>query len=167
MIARGYIIAAALAAAAVGGWTAQGWRLGAKADRVAAAQSAAVAAANASALAVQKKLDSERDAHAERLSEIDKDYTKKLKEANAETNRLATCVDNGTCGLRVNVVRTACPSEVPGTGAAGSVDSGAGSALTPEAQRAYFSLRAGIVSAETKLAACQSTLSENVKPAQR
>lgn len=167
MINKLYIYAAAAAITFGAGWTANGWRMGSKLDALKAAQSQAVAAANASALALQKTLDNERDGKALELAAIDANYTKQLGEANHETNRLQRCIDNGTCGLRVNTVRTACPSAVPGTPATGRVDSGAGSELAADARQDYFSLRAGVIRQHAKLAACQESLRVNTRPAQR
>lgn len=162
-----YVYAAAIAITFGAGWTANGWRMGSKLDAFKAQQSEAVAAANASALALQKTLDNERDGKAKELAAIDGKYTGQLKEANDETNRLQRCIDNGTCGLRINTIRTACPSAVPGTSAAASVDSGAGTELAPAARQDYFSLRSGLNRQRAKLAACQESLSVNTRPAQR
>lgn len=153
-----YVAAGVLAATFGAGWFAQGWRLDAKADRVARVQAEAMATANASALALQKTLDNERDAQAQRLAVIDDEQTKNLKAANDETKRLATCVANGTCGLRVNVIGPACAGAVPQAQSGGGLDSGTGARLAPAAERGYFALRDGIANAQTKLAACQASL---------
>lgn len=167
MINKLYIYAAAAAITFGAGWAVNGWRMGSKLDAFKAEQSQAVAAANASALALQKTLDNERDGKALELAAIDGKYTGQLKEATDETNRLQRCISNGTCGLRVNTIRAACPSAVPGAPAAVSVDIGAGTELAPAARQDYFSLRTGINRQAAKLAACQESLSVNTRPAQR
>lgn len=167
MLSKAAIYAAVAALVFGAGWTANGWRLGAKLDAYKAEQAGAVATANASALALQKRLDNERDGRAVELAAIDTLHAGQLKKEQDETKRLRTCIDNGTCGLRVNTIGPACPSAVPGPADSGSVDTGAGTRLTPAAERDYFSLREGLARQRNKLAACQDALTVNSRPAQR
>jgi hypothetical protein len=111
------------------------------------------------ALVLQQERDQARADLAARLSDIDTAESKKLKESENENNRLRDCLRRGTCGLRIAAV---CPantgSVVSAARPGGSVDSGAGAGLTTQAEQDYFVLRAGISSAQRKLAACQASL---------
>lgn len=151
--------AAALAVSFGAGWAVNGWRVGAQVDKIKADQSAALATANRSALVLQQRLDAERDGKAAELAAIDAKGAKALRDAQNENDRLQRCIAAGTCGLRVNVVRGACPAgDVPGTAPAGGVDLGAGAELAPAARQDYFTLRGSIERAGAKLTACQASL---------
>lgn len=151
--------AAALAVSFGAGWAVNGWRVGSQVDKLKADQSAALATANRSALVLQQRLDAERDGKAAELAAIDAKGAKALKGAQDENDRLQRCIAAGTCGLRVNVVRSACPaSDVPGTAATGGVDSGTGIELAPAARQDYFTLRNALGRVGAKLDACQSSL---------
>lgn len=150
---------AALVAAFGAGVVVQGWRGGAEIDRLRAQHSGAVATANRTALVLQRRLDDERNAAAERLAQIDSTGTAKLREAQYETNRLQRCIADGTCGLRVRTVERACSAgDVSGAATPGRVDARAGTELAPDARSAYFDLRAGLNRMQAKLAACQDSL---------
>jgi hypothetical protein len=114
------------------GWVVKGWQVGAADTKQLEAQNRAMVRA------VERGIESDAEAQTQ------------LEKANAETNRLRACIRNGTCGLRVNVLPSACP------GAA--VDSGTGARLTPDAEQAYYSLRDGLAKLQGKLQACQQRL---------
>ena len=150
---------AALLAAFGAGWTVNGWRVGAKVDRIKAEQSAAVATANRSALVLQQRLHAEQESKAAELAAIDAAGQTRLRSAQDENDRLQRCIAAGTCGLRVNVVRSACPAgSVPGAAAASGVDFGAGTELASDARQDYFTLRNGLGRVHAKLDACQQAL---------
>lgn len=150
---------AALLAAFGAGWAVNGWRVGAEVDRLKSEHAASVATANRSALVLQQRLDAERDRQAAELAAIDAAGQARLRSAQDENDRLQRCIADGTCGLRVNVTRGACPAgTVPGAAPTSSVDSGAGAELTPDARRNYFALRNGLGRVHAKLDACQDAL---------
>ncbi len=84
-------------------------------------------------------------------------HLKELQHAQRETNQLRDCVRDGTCGLRINAVCPAATGRLEEPSAAG-LDPGTGARLAPSAERAYFALRDGIDSAQSKLSACQDEL---------
>lgn len=152
------IAGAALAGAFTAGLMVSNWRNGARLADLKAEYAQQVAAAARGTLAAQRALDDVRDAQAARVAKIDADQTELLRLANDETERLRSCIADGTCGLRI---RTQCPAtaaSVPGTPTSARVDSGAGADLAPDARQNYFALRSAIVNTERKLAACQDIL---------
>ena len=152
------IVAALLAASAGAGWTTAVWRKNAEIAVLQAQQANAIAVANSAALALQQERDIASNALAKRLMDIDMTGVTALKKAQNETDRLRTCVRDGTCGLRIAAVcqGTAIGSVVPSTPADTRVDSGAGARLTLEAEQDYFDFRADIRRVQAKLTACQS-----------
>lgn len=141
------------------GWAANGWRLDARIKSINADHANAVTDANERVRVAQADLQTERDRKTDQVAVIDVEQTVQLRKAQNETDRLRTCVANGTCGLRVNVVGPAnCPANVPITDATSSVDHGAGARLAPDAEQAYWGLRVGMMRAQAKLTACQQTL---------
>lgn len=111
------------------------------------------------ALALQQERDKARDDLATALSSIDTRQNAKLKDAENENSRLNSCLRRGTCGLRVAAVCPIPGSVMPTAATGGGVDSGAGARLDAGAEPAYLAVRSGINRVQTKLAACQQSLS--------
>lgn len=140
------------------GWAINGWRLGAELQALKATHAEERAAdATAAGLDLAAKVK-ERDALAQRLADIDAEGSAALRKANDETERLRTCVRNGTCGLRI---AAHCPPSVatgPGSAKSPGVDIGAAPVLDPALEQNYFALRTNIIGGEAKLTACQTSL---------
>jgi prophage endopeptidase len=136
--------ALALAAACAAGWAANGWRLNAKHTEQDLARTKEAL-----------RLIEQRDALGERLAAQNDKHLEELGKAQYETNRLRTCLADGTCGLRI--VEGACPA-MPGPSASSGVDSGTGAGPSTVAGQAYIALREGIDLTEAKLNACQVEL---------
>lgn len=142
------VVAAGLVVSFGGGFTVSNWRASGQLAALKADHAQALAANIATTLAAQKKLDI-------RIGAIDTKETEALRVANAETDRLRTCIADGTCGLRI---RAQCPAtSVPRPGGA-RVGAGAGPELATDARQDYFTLRAAMTATERKLSACQSIL---------
>ena len=155
------IIALAIAAAsALGGWTANGWRLGAEIQALEAKHANAVADAEAETNRRLIALTNERDAKATRLASVDAKYTAQLTKARHENKTLAHRLAAGTTGLRIAATCPASPAQGTGAAESSSLDSPAGAVLDASAKRAYSALRDGITTTETTLAACQKSLAE-------
>ena len=95
------------------------------------------------------------------LAAIDDKHTKELQSAKQESDDLRDAVDDGAKRLLIQTRASAnnnCPG-VPGAASSTSVGAGAGAELDQEAERAYYNLRSGIDSAESKLATCPKMLS--------
>jgi len=115
------------------------------------------------ALSNAKKLQDDSDALRDQLAAKDKEYTKQLQDAHSETNTLRDCIDNGSCGLRV---QAKCPASatkpatqvLPGPATPASVGNDAGPELTADARQAYYSLRDGIATVTKQLAYCQAAV---------
>lgn len=153
------IMTLALAVSFGAGWLGNGWRYDAQLQKIRADQAQALNTANSAVVQTQKRLDAERDEHASELAQLDAAGTSNLRKMHEENTRLRTCIDRGTCGLRVNVVRRACSAgDLPGAAETSRVDSGDGAELSPDARQAYFALREALGRVEIKLAACQSSL---------
>ena len=150
----GAVVAGAFAAGAV----VSNWRSDKQIAELKAEYARQVSAAASDTLTVQRALNHARDAQAKREAAIDTDQTEKLRLANAETDRLRTCIADGTCGLRIRTACPATPSDVPRATPGARVDSGAGTELAPDARQYYFALRGAIAASERKLAACQDIL---------
>lgn len=149
------LAAGALVAAFVGGWTVNGWRANAAADKKALQD--VKTAVDARTLA-----EGQRDALAARLRAADDLHAAKLQEAQNETNRLRDRVSAGPVRLLVAAKCPAAPN-LPQAASAPGVDSGTGAELDASARLAYFALRDGIDRVEAKLAACQAELSERAR----
>lgn len=140
----------ALAAACAAGWAANGWRLGAQRseEELARAQEAL-------------RLIEQRDALGAELAAQNDKNLKELGKAKNETNRLRTCIADGSCGLRI--VEGACPA-MPGPAASPGLDSGAGAGPSATVGQAYIALREGIDLAAAQLNACQVELKARSAP---
>ena len=151
------LLFAILSGFALFGWTAATWRKDAQIATIKNEHATELAAATSQALALQQERDAARSTLAAKLSTVDAEGVRALKKAQNETDRLRTCVRNGTCGVRVEAT---CPpasgSVLPSTATNSGVDSGAGARLTPEAEQDYFNLRTDIKRVQTKLSACQA-----------
>ncbi len=157
-----FVIALAVLMVGFGaGWTSNGWRLGTQIANLKTEHEQAVNAAAEVTRLAQKAEDAKHEAEVQRLAAIDKTHTDNLKKANDETNRLQRCLDNGTCGLRVNVVGSCSADRLPGSASSGRMDLGSGAQLTADARRSYFDLRAGIATVTEQLGACQESLSRS------
>lgn len=157
MIATSYALALAAVVGFGGGWLVNGYRLDAEIADLKADHASVVAAETGKTLRAQKDLQAEKDGRQAQIDAVELTAQQTLGAANAETIRLRTCIANGTCGLRVNTIRAACASDVPGTGPAVSVDVDTGTRLTADAEQAYFTLRDAIPRIQSKLAACQAS----------
>ena len=155
------IIALAIAAAsAFGGWTTNGWRLGAEIQTLKAEHSKAVAQAETQTRLQLAILTNERDAKATRLAEVDATYTAQLTKARYENKTLAARLAAGTTGLRISATCPTTPAQDAGVAQSGGVDSPASAVLDASARSAYSALRDGITTTETTLAACQKSLAQ-------
>lgn len=153
--ARLALAAAALVGAFLAGWTVNGWRGKAAADKK--ALQSLKEATDARTLA-----EGQRDALAARLRASDDLHAAQLRKAQNETNSLRDRVSAGPVRLLVAAKCPAAPN-LPQAASAPGVDSGAGAELDPFARSAYFALRDGINRAEAKLAACQEQLKARVQ----
>lgn len=97
----------------------------------------------------------------DKISSLDKKYTKELKNAKLETERLRASVASGSFGLRVNAV---CPDGMPGSTNTTSVGAGTGPRLTSDAEQAYYALRDSIQGIAAQLRACQGILVSKSSP---
>lgn len=157
---RGYVqLAIAALVLAVGlatGWAVNGWRLGAETARLRTAAAEEATGRVSRALDTLKAAQAQRDALAATLAGIDADRNESLRRFNHENDRLR---DGATTGaVRVRVVGATCPgaADVPQAAAPGSVDTGAGPELGPDARQRYFTLRAALGTVGEQLAACQA-----------
>lgn len=152
--------AAVLAGAAfVGGVTVEHWRSGVQLANVREAHATALAKANGETLEAQRKIDATAAAARAYTARVDTEQTQALKVAQDETNRLRSCIADGTCGLRI---RTQCPKPaaiVPGTAASASVGIATSTELADDARQDYFALRGAIDTVQRQLAACQAIAS--------
>jgi len=105
------------------------------------------------------RLTAERDALAARLSTIDAEATAELRKAQNENANLRNRLAVGSVGLRVKAV---CPAsgEPPRPAEGGSLDTGTTAVLDPSVGQDYSALRENIISTESKLSACQSSLKQ-------
>lgn len=155
-----YLLAAAvaLAGAFIAGSTVRGWkeqaRFSAEVARHAETMKSISDAAAEAALRATKKAEEQQ----RKIAALDDQYTRELNHANAENERLRNAVADGTRRLRIQAKCPAGSSGVPATPNGTGVDSGTAVELSPEAGRAYSSLRAGIIADEAKLRACQDIL---------
>jgi hypothetical protein len=134
------------------GWFANGWRLDARHSAEALEQSRAALG-----------LIEQRDALGARLAALNDKHLADLRKAQNETNRLRTCLADGTCGLRA--VEGLCPrADRPKPPASPGVDPGAGPEPAAAAGRAYLALRDGIDRASAQLTACQAELRSRASP---
>lgn len=148
----------ALCVAFAGGWTVEHWRGGVALAALQSKHSKALADESAKTLDAQKKLDVLADAQRARVAGIDDKQTQALKVAQDETQRLRSCIADGTCGLRI---RAQCPKPaaiVPGATAGTSVDTATSAELDPTARQDYFALRSAIDLTQRQLSACQQIL---------
>lgn len=152
------IAVAALAAAGATGWFVNGWRLNSEIAELQRQHAQAMFVASEAAARELAKVTAERDAIQATFNGLDAAGLAKLKGDADETERLRTCVRNGTCGLRI---RASCPTNtpnVPGAPQGGGLDTGTGSRLDANAESDYFALRGGISRIQNKLATCQAAL---------
>lgn len=103
------------------------------------------------------KLVSDRDAGNALLTASTDAAMKKLQESQHETKRLRDLANAGRVGLHINAHCPTAGTDSQVTGYA-SLDTGTGAELDPTARQAYFDLRDGIDTVESKLAACQGEL---------
>lgn len=147
-----WLRAAVVLGAFVAGWFANGWRLDARHAAEALERSRAAL-----------ELIEQRDALGARLAALNDKHLADLRKAQHETNRLRTCLADGTCGLRV--VEGLCPRVgLPQAPASPGVDSGAGPEPAAAVGRAYLALRDGIDRASAQLTACQAELRGRASP---
>ncbi|UXY14753.1 lysis protein [Chitiniphilus purpureus] len=158
LIAISALIGAAVAGSAA--WTIQGWRYGARIDRIEGGHAKAAAAAADQALAYQAQLIQQRDAAAARAVQAEAKARATLRESVNENKRLAAAVAAGNVRLRIAAT---CPSATGPVSAAGESEplgDGAGAELAASARSDYFALRDGITEQQQKLNACQGALRE-------
>lgn len=146
----------ALAAVLVwSGWTANGWRLSAKLDKLSAAH----------ALALEKSSEDARKKEQDwtaRFAAVDAEWTAKLRMAEDEITRRRAAVDTGAVRLRVAARCPAAP-DLPGPAAGPGLDHGAAPELDADARPAYFALSSGLTLQRDQLMACQSALAAERK----
>lgn len=94
----------------------------------------------------------------QQVAGIDAHYTQELNDAKANAVRLRDAVDSGTRRLHILAKRPASCDAVPTTTDDTSVGDGAVVELDATARRAYFNLRAGLITDTAKLATCQEIL---------
>lgn len=143
-----------------GGWTVNGWRLGAALEAAKGAHEADKAQALAATVRQLITASADRDALAAQLADLDKNATADLKRLTNENETLRGRVAAGTVRVRVNgaVCPGAQPADVPQAPAGSGVDTGTGAVLTADAGRSVFNLRAAAIREGSKLAACQAAL---------
>lgn len=118
--ARLALAIAMLAAGAVAGWTANGWRLNAAHDRQ-AAKDAAVAN---QAFTEQQRARQQLEQH---LASIDQQHYQELQHAQETTDQLSADLATARQRLRVRIAPGSCSAgTVPATASAPGVDDGAG-----------------------------------------
>ncbi|WP_440863075.1 lysis protein [Symbiopectobacterium purcellii] len=86
------------------------------------------------------------------VAALDAKYTGELADAKSKLADLQRCVAAGKCGLRVNVIKQ--------TTATPSLDDAASARITPDAERDYFRLRAGIETITKQLTGLQQYVRE-------
>ena len=141
------LIAAVLIAglAFAGGWMVNGWRLGEQMS-----QYREQVTARAAQQVQQAQAESEQKQQA--LAALDKQHTEALADAQSQIADLSDAVAAGRRQLRIHAE---CPSSVPQTTAATSVDDAAGARLNDAAERNYFRLRQRIATATQQIAGLQ------------
>jgi prophage endopeptidase len=157
-MANKYFMALFVALAFGAGWSVNGWRLNGQISDIQAKHATEQASASRAALTLQQERDAARDALGKLQSDIDARGTIELTKVKNENNLLRADVAAGVKRLRISAVCNAPASDLSGTAASGRVDTGATAGLTPDAEQNYFTLRSGIATTQTVLAACQATL---------
>jgi prophage endopeptidase len=168
---RGWLIAGtAVVLLAVGisiGWSLNGWRLSGQvadaktetANERSAHQGDLVAISNAAAQQVREALAKQQEAQ-QAVAELDRKHTEEMKNALDENDRLRGDVTDGRRRLRLQASCPASGGNVPNaTGTAGLGD-GAIPRLDDAAERNYWRLRAGIITARNQVAALQQYVRE-------
>jgi hypothetical protein len=129
--------------------------------RATAAQ--AEADARAEALAAQKALYDQRDAHAAEIAEIESRLLKEKNDAVAENTRRMRAVAAGA--VRVRYVAAQCPSpDLPTAATPGSVGDGAGIELAPAAGLDVLDLREALIRDRAKIEYLQGYIRKITKP---
>lgn len=133
------------------GWTAQGWRVGARIADNAADQAEARAQSSETARAVERDL-------AQGFALRDRLLAERRKSDDEENDTLRAGVDSGAVRL---YVRAVCPAAgLPGSAADPGGGAGTPAELDPAARPDYHALRAGLKKTEAVLAACQGKLAD-------
>lgn len=154
------VIAVLLAAGFGGGWSLNGLRLDARASKLAATTAKEAAKRSTDYLDQLRAVTAAKKMLADELAASDKRFTDQKRVADAEIERLNTCVRTGECGLRVHA---SCPPTAPGgvmppAGPGSGVDTATGPKLDTDAERDYFALRKALTVQFTQLGACVNAL---------
>ena len=146
------------------GLTANGWRLGTEIAKLERDHTQAVSDAATAGARALARMTEDRDRKAIDLTVAADANRTKSRKAENETNRLRTCIADGTCGLRIRATCDTTTPQDPGAATGPGVDTGGGARLDPAAGRAYTALREGIDHTQEVLRACQSELRIRANP---
>lgn len=151
---KGWIYAAVLSAAFIGGWLVNGWRVGQQmAEQHAEHVDQLRRTAEVNASVIRQQL-TEQQEQAHRLAELDTKHTEELSDALKENRRLEAlyaAADGDRDRLRIEVIVARNDARVSETISTGSVGDAASLELSPAARRAVFDLRRLMIEDREKL----------------
>lgn len=127
----------------------------AKANKLATDTAAATLKQSETNRVKESQLQATVDTQAKQINDLEKKANDDILASQAETNKLRTCIANGTCGLRYVNAPACGTGETTGKAAGTGPSNGAPGGLNEPAEQAYFALRDGIAREAEKLKLCQ------------
>lgn len=151
---KGWIYAAVLSAAFIGGWLVNGWRVGGQlAEQRTEHTDLLRRTAEANAAVIRQQLEGQQQLAAQ-LTQLDTQHTQELNNALSENRRLEELYSHADAErdrLRIEVIVARNDARVSETISTGSVGDAASLELSPAARRAVFDLRRLMIEDREKL----------------